>query len=594
MEFITPDEKAQLKQILSRDSRFQTVDERRNFLMFCGLEQYCNSVQLEKSLDNFVISLLATLPTVYITIDNYERLGLTIFLEFIIQIDSSLSSQERDFIQHVINKSKQWQESRARRFQSEQSSSPSFQALITSSQGLTKAETKQTSFHNYQEAYPRQDWGNAPDIPVLYGRDKEIATLKRWIVNDRYRLVAILGAGGIGKTSLVIRSIQEIVNELPDKFDYVIWRSVEGVMPISILLQELIEFLSNQHTTDLCNNVDENILLLIQYLRIERCLVILDNFNSVLGEGEYSGSYLEGYDAYGKLIRQVSELSHQSCLVLTSREQPREIQSLESLPVHSLKLQGLSQAAGQKFLTSISSLSASDNDWYKIINHYAGNPLALKIVVAGIRDFVSSNVTKFLENLSEGRYPFRDIDDLLKRQFERISNLEQEVMYWLAISRQPVSDGELRAKLLSFESNQNLVLTLENLQRRFLIEVTQTGNYTQQPVVMEYVTERFTQKISQEIKDNNVSLLNSHALIETTARDYVRETQIRLILKPLIAKVLDILSFQKNLENQVVEILLNLRETSLASGYAAGNILNLLIRLDGLLQKILYFVTFLT
>lgn len=38
MEFINPQEKYQLRQILTKSSQLQTADERSNLLTFCGLK----------------------------------------------------------------------------------------------------------------------------------------------------------------------------------------------------------------------------------------------------------------------------------------------------------------------------------------------------------------------------------------------------------------------------------------------------------------------------------------------------------------------------------------------------------------------------
>jgi len=69
---------------------------------------------------------------------------------------------------------------------------------------------------------PIQDWGEAPDVSVFYGRNAELTMLEQWIVSDRYRLVALLGMGGIGKTALSVKLAEQIQGE----FEYVIWRSL--------------------------------------------------------------------------------------------------------------------------------------------------------------------------------------------------------------------------------------------------------------------------------------------------------------------------------------------------------------------------------
>src|SRR5579883_2421074 len=52
---------------------------------------------------------------------------------------------------------------------------------------------------------PREDWGEAPHVGHFYGREKELANLKRWILDEHCQLVALLGIGGVGKSSLTAR-----------------------------------------------------------------------------------------------------------------------------------------------------------------------------------------------------------------------------------------------------------------------------------------------------------------------------------------------------------------------------------------------------
>src|SRR5437016_8101647 len=50
----------------------------------------------------------------------------------------------------------------------------------------------------------RVDWGEALAVPSFYDRQREMATLTQWVVQERCRVVSVLGLGGIGKSALAV------------------------------------------------------------------------------------------------------------------------------------------------------------------------------------------------------------------------------------------------------------------------------------------------------------------------------------------------------------------------------------------------------
>ncbi len=422
----------------------------------------------------------------------------------------------------------------------------------------------------------RVDMGEAPYVEHFYGRVAELATLKRWIVDEHCRLVSIIGVGGIGKTSLVARLIDQ---ELHD-FRVVFWRSLLNAPPIERILQECLQFLTRTQQIEIPQDTAEQMRLLVAQLQKRRCLLVLDNADTILKSGSSTAEYKDGYEGYGKLVRLLGESRHQSCLLVTSREQLKEIAWLEGegTSVHTYRLGGL-QVEDARVILQRKGLSGEENSWQTLIARFSGNPMMLIIASPAIRESYRGHISQYLVEFSDvplNEYP--DLRVLLDGQFARLSPLEQQIIYWLAIEREAVSLQDLRENSVQPVSKLSMLTAIEALQRRSWIEQSGSGRFTLQPAMMDAVTERFNELVVQEINAGKPELFASHALMKAQAKDYIRASQFQLILNVIAQNLFSTLGRNK-LEEKFQQRLDALRKLpEQPNNYEAGNILNLLVQ----------------
>src|SRR5260370_11228448 len=102
---------------------------------------------------------------------------------------------------------------------------------------------------------------------------------------------------------------------------------------------------------------------------------------------------------------------------------------------------------------------------------------------------------------------------------------------------------------------------------------------------MEYVTARLIAEVTSEIKQGRFSRLVEHGLELAPSKDYVRQTQQRLIVTPILAGLRNTCPLRTALEEHLLALLDRLRERAdHAQGYGPANLLALLRELRGHLR----------
>ena len=422
---------------------------------------------------------------------------------------------------------------------------------------------------------PLTDWGDAPEVSTFYGREDELALLSDWLLEQHCRVVSILGMGGIGKSTLAVTLMHRVAHQ----FDAVIWRSLRDAPPPESLLDEWLCVLAGEPLTIVLDTLERRLNLLFEYLRARRVLLVLDNLESVMEEAEGSGRILPAYEGYGRLLRRAAETKHMSCVLLTSREKPNVLAPLEGsrTPVRSLHLGQLEAEACQVLLQE-QEVTGTATERERLIERYGGNPLALKIVAPTIADLFGGEIAAFLE---QGELIFGSVRYLLQEQFARLSAVEESIMLWLAILREPVTVQQLANVLVNPLPGAQVLEALDTLRGRSLIERGQVkGSFTLQSVVLEYTTTRLIGAAVSEIERGHLQLLIDHGLELANSKEYIREAQVRLIVTPLLARLHSSFPEPSAIQARLLALLEPLRgQSDEYQGYAPANLLALSARL---------------
>ncbi|MCL2934191.1 MAG: hypothetical protein MGG11_18690 [Trichodesmium sp. MAG_R03] len=167
-------------------------------------------------------------------------------------------------------------------------------------------------------------------------------------------------------------------------------------------------------------------------------------------------------------------------MLLLSQEQPKIISSNNHC--QTLKLDGLGKSAA----VILKSRNLTDKDkWLELINLYSGNPWWLNLIADAVEYLCDRNVTQFLSCPS---IYLGDLEPILEKSFQRLSELEKQVILWIASQEKAIDISNTPPDLPL--SHSNLWKAIQSLQRRCL--VTKKDNlFSLFPVLKQYIISNY-------------------------------------------------------------------------------------------------------
>ncbi|KAJ7719456.1 hypothetical protein B0H14DRAFT_3170635, partial [Mycena olivaceomarginata] len=267
---------------------------------------------------------------------------------------------------------------------------------------------------------------------IFYGRQSEVETIMK-ILNQESPRIAILGGGGMGKTSLA-----KVILHYPqtlEKFQHRFFVSAEAATT-SIELAALIGLhVGLNPGTDLTRPV-------VQYLSQKpSCLLILDNLETVWEPMQSRG----GIEEFLSLLTEVKHLA----LLITMRgaERPGKVHWTHPFL---LPLQSLSAEAAQQTFMDITDNAYIKEDMEQILQFTDNMPLAVDLIAhlsdyEGLSNVLARWQTERTSLLSLGydRKSNMDVSISLSLSSPRVTSESKKLLSLLSILPDGLSDGEL-------------------------------------------------------------------------------------------------------------------------------------------------------
>lgn len=409
------------------------------------------------------------------------------------------------------------------------------------------------------------DWGEAVDCSCFVGRERELQLLTTWILQDQCRLVSILGIGGIGKTSLSIKTVES----LKESFDLVIWRSLKSLPAINSFLSDILSKITGKQSPK--SDIDP--MILVDALRDKRVLLILDNVDSLLETNGSPGIFSTEFRRYRDLFVNLASIPHVSSIILTSRERLEDLTVYEgeNLPVRIFPVEPL-RVAEIKDILAQKGIESPEQEIEPLVLKYGGNPLCIKLVANVIHEIYSGDIKLFLKQ-SNGL--FNSVKNVLENQFRRLTPLERSLMFWLAIYQEPISIETLEGGFVPRLSTPSLLDILQSLTKRSLIERNSGPRYSQQAIVSEFVLNTMIDQWHLELSGYiDINILRTHPISYANVPVHVQSSHRRILLRELSDSLLDL---GKNRILMRLQEILRSEQQGGWEGYVASNVITLAV-----------------
>lgn len=310
------------------------------------------------------------------------------------------------------------------------------------------------------------------DDTGFVGRKKDIKEITELILNKKNQVISVVGNGGMGKTSTVIKILYDLIEKPENPFDAIIWITLKTktlshgeFVEIKDSIQSINEVLEKGRDVMLFNSDEDAMSSVISFMEVFNVLLVLDNLETV-NTGDVN-----------HFLRKIPENSK---VLITSRLGIGEFEIRQ-------KIEGLTRQDAIVYFRELSKYygleiyKQSEDDIYRIVNESLyNNPLSIKWYISGIYSGTSSK-----QMLSHK-------DDLIEfcisNIFDKLSDISRQILQLFLLENNKLTFG-----LIDFYIDENeLVLrnSVNELLSTYMIQAS-SGEYVMNEMSREYISLKY-------------------------------------------------------------------------------------------------------
>jgi tetratricopeptide (TPR) repeat protein len=271
-----------------------------------------------------------------------------------------------------------------------------------------------------KEAEAQELQAESEDDLSFVGRDMALADLQR-LVNEKPKIITILGEGGIGKTVLAEQYFSQA------DFDIVLecWMAKETQNITSaegIVLAWLQRYFKEEAGRTFAASLEQ----LRRHLQkdsspspaLGKVGVLIDNLEPAL---DRNGQILPAHRGYAALLEVLADPTLDCVTLITSREPIHE----PTIASQTYTLSGLDETAWRQFFGS-RSLSTSSLALGEMHRAYSGNAKAMTILCSAISVDYGGDIDAFWRDHQANLLETSDLEDLVSSHFNRLQQIYPE------------------------------------------------------------------------------------------------------------------------------------------------------------------------